>query len=156
MAGVASVVIAVIGLFVVNSGDDGSDPGGNDSAAGDEPTHYFMYGTMMPGHLRYPAIDDFVVSTASDSVPGSLYDTGAGYPAAKFGEGDGQIQGVLLEIVPEREVEAATVIADLEGNLFRPVTVETDSGTSAIAYEYIGSTDGMAPIPDGVWDGQEA
>jgi gamma-glutamylcyclotransferase (GGCT)/AIG2-like uncharacterized protein YtfP len=150
IAAVASALIAVVGLFVVN-GDNGDDGG---SAPEEEATQYFMYGTMMPGHLRYPAIDQFVASTTPDTVSGSLFDTGSGYPAAKF-DGGGQVHGFLLTLAPERAAEATRVIAELEGNFYRPVNVETQSGATAIAYEFVESTDGMTPIPDGVWDGQE-
>ena len=148
IAAVASVLVALVGLFLVNRGDGGSAPER-------EATQYFVYGTMMPGHLRYPNIDQFVSSTTPDTVSGSLFDTGAGYPAAKF-DGDGQVHGFLLVVVPGRAVEAAEVIAELESNLFRPANVETQSGATAIAYEFVGSTDGMTPIPDGVWDDREA
>lgn len=111
-----------------------------------------MYGTMMPGHLRYPAIDDFVASTARDRVAGRLFDN----PAAKFGAGDDEVEGYVLRIVPDRAAKAAETIAELEGNLYRPVTVETRGGTTAVAYEFIGSAEGMEEPPDGVWDREES
>ena len=84
-----------------------------------------------------------------------MYDTGAGYHAAKFAAGDAEVDGYVLRIRPDRAAEATETIAELEGNMFRPVTVETRGGTTAVAYEYIGSTEGMEELPEGVWDREE-
>lgn len=146
IAGVVSAIIAAVALFATN------DSGAPAPPAPAEEALYFMYGTMKPGHVRYPAIDDFVASTTPDSVAGRLFDTGAGYPAAKFAAGDAEVEGYVLRIRLDRAAEATETIAELEGNLFRPVTVETRGGTTAVAYEYIGSTEGMEELPDGVWD----
>ena len=151
IAGIVSAVIAVVALFATN--DSGAPA---PAAPAEEETTYFMYGTMKPGHLRYPAIDDFVASTARDRVAGRLFDTGAGYPAAKFVDGDAEVEGYVVRIRPDRAAEANETIAELEGNQFRPVTVETRGGTRAVAYEYIGSTEGMEELPDGVWDREES
>lgn len=149
--GALSVLLAAIALLV----GDGLLSKDNRPSA-EQATHYFMYGTMKPGHLRYPSIDQFVASTTDDSVEGILYDTGAGYPAANFRDGGEDIHGHVLRILPDKVSEAAGTIAELEGNLFRPVTVRTKSGITAIAYEYIGPTDGMTRISDGFWNGDEA
>ncbi len=150
IAGVASVLIAAIALIIGERGPDNPEP----RAAAEAGTHYFMYGTMMPGHLRYPAIDDFVATTSPDKISGRLFDSGAKYPAGKFG-GGGEISGFVLRLSPDSAKEAAAVIAELEGNLFRPQTVKTKAGVTAIAYEFNGSTDGLAAIPSGVWDRPE-
>jgi gamma-glutamylcyclotransferase (GGCT)/AIG2-like uncharacterized protein YtfP len=130
----------------------GGDRDGHGSVPAEGAQHLFMYGTMKPGHSRYPGIDQFVASTTPNTVVGRLFDTGAGYPAAKFGEDGGRITGYVLRLIPERSAQATEAIADLEGNLFRPVTVETESGVTATAYEYIASTEGMTLISDGIWD----
>jgi gamma-glutamylcyclotransferase (GGCT)/AIG2-like uncharacterized protein YtfP len=150
IAGVVSAVIAGVALFATNDSGAPASP-----TPAEEATSYFMYGTMMPGHLRYPEIDDFVASTTPDRVAGRLFDSGAGYPAAKFAAGDAEVEGYVLRIRPDRAAEATETIAELEGNLFRPVTVETSGGTTAVAYEYIGSTEDMEELPDGVWDREE-
>lgn len=151
IAALASTLIAAVALLVTN--DSGSD---EPKPSAQEATHYFMYGTMMPGHLRYPEIDDFIRSTTRDRVEGQIFDSGASYPVAKFDAGDTEVQGYLLRILPGKEADAARTIAELEGNLFRPVTVETRGGTEAIAYEWVGSTEGLEELPDGVWDRGEA
>jgi gamma-glutamylcyclotransferase (GGCT)/AIG2-like uncharacterized protein YtfP len=151
IAAVASTLIAAVALFAASdSGPDEPEP------SAQEATHYFMYGTMMPGHLRYPEIDDFVESTTRDRVAGHLFDSGLGYPAATFDAGETEVEGYVLRILPGEEAEAAKTIADQENNLFSPVTVETRGGTEAIAYEWVGSTEGLEELPDGVWDREEA
>lgn len=117
----------------------------------------FAYGTTMPGHLRYPLIEDFVAETTRASVPGRLYDSGSGYPAAKFGGGSGQgtIEGYLLRLRPERVAEAKRTFTEFEAGLFEPVSITTDGGVTAMAYEWIGPIDGLSKL-DGIWTGREA
>jgi gamma-glutamylcyclotransferase (GGCT)/AIG2-like uncharacterized protein YtfP len=45
----------------------------------------FVYGTLMPGHLRWSMIAPHAVDHRPAVVPGQLYDTGHGWPAAAFG-----------------------------------------------------------------------
>ena len=69
----------------------------------------FVYGTLMPGRLRWPLIADDVVRQRPSAVPGTLYDTGLGYPAFVVG-GDHRVPGWLLGL-SER---ASTVFEQLE------------------------------------------
>jgi gamma-glutamylcyclotransferase (GGCT)/AIG2-like uncharacterized protein YtfP len=151
IAAVAGVLVAVIALFI----DRGSDESPSAAPASAE-SYLFVYGTTMPGHLRYPRIEDFVAETSRARVPGRLYDSGNGYPAAKFGGGSsqGSIEGYLLRLRPERAAEARRAFTELEGGLFEPVPVTTDGGVSATAYEWIGPVDGLTRL-DGMWNGPE-
>lgn len=112
----------------------------------------FVYGTLMPGHLRWPALRPYAVATERATVPGRLWDTGRGYPAARFGDaGDGgEIPGVLVAVEPERIAEAVAVLdrIEVEGVLYRRVSVVTSAGP-AITYEWLGSTEGMRGLPSG-------
>jgi gamma-glutamylcyclotransferase (GGCT)/AIG2-like uncharacterized protein YtfP len=123
------------------------------TASTGEPTQVFVYGTTQPGHVRYEFIEDFVAHTRPARVVGQLFDTGAGYPAAKFGEGRSLIEGHLLELHPDLVDEAFRTFAEIEADLYAPVEVETVEGESATAYEWIGSTDGFELL-DGVWTGE--
>ena len=135
-----------------------NNEGGNAPASPptEERSYYFVYGTSMPGHLRYSIIEEFVAEAKPARVSGRLYDTGAGYPAAKFGGGQSVIKGFLLRIRPEREFEADRAFTGTEAGLFQAVRVETLSGVEATAFEWAGSTEGMQPIESGVWAGEEA
>lgn len=153
IAAVASVLVAVIALFV-DSGDEVPAPAPTSSPAA---AHIFAYGTTMPGHLRHSLIQDFVAEAVPAGVPGRLYDSGSGYPAAKFGGGSGQgtIEGYLLRLRPGREAEAMRAFTAFEAGLFEPVAVTTVDGVPATAYEWIGSVDGLTPLT-GRWQGPEA
>ncbi len=151
IAAIAGVLVAVIALFIDRGGDAGPSP-----APTSADTYMFVYGTTMPGHLRYSQIEDFVAETSEASVPGRLYDSGNGYPAAKFGGGSGQgsIKGYLLRLRPDRVAEARRAFTAFEAGLFEPVPVTTDSGVNATAFEWIDPIDGM-PRLEGMWDGPE-
>lgn len=142
IAAVAGVLVAVLALFVDRGGD--AHPSSPD-------TYIFVYGTTMPGQSRYSLIEDFVAETIRASTTGRLYDSGSGYPAAKFG-GSGTIEGYLLRLRPERVTEAKRTFTEIEAGLFDPVPVTTHSGVTATAYEWIGSVDGL-PRLDGMWNG---
>jgi gamma-glutamylcyclotransferase (GGCT)/AIG2-like uncharacterized protein YtfP len=116
----------------------------------------FVYGTTMPGHQRYEYIQDFVAEATPDRVTGRLYDSGFGYPAAKFGGGQRPIEGYLLRLRPDRVSEARRTFTEMEAGLFEAVPVETESGVTATGYEWIGSIDGMPLIEDGRWNGPQA
>ena len=144
IAAVAGVLVAVIALFIDRGGD----------AKPPKDTYMFVYGTTMPGHLRYSMIEDFVAEATRASVSGRLYDSGNGYPAAKF-SGEGVIEGYLLRLRPDRVAEAKRAFTEFEGGLFEPVAVTTKDGVAATAYEWIRSVDGLVRL-DGMWTGHEA
>lgn len=149
IAAVVGVAITVAALFLAM--DDGAEP---PPARAEEQTRLFVYGTSMPDHRNYPQIAEFVAEATPARVEGQLWDTGEGYPAAKFGAGLGTIDGFLLRLRPDRASEALRVMTQIESGLFERVTVETESGQTAWAYEWIGSTDGMEPV-EGMWSGPE-
>jgi gamma-glutamylcyclotransferase (GGCT)/AIG2-like uncharacterized protein YtfP len=150
MAAVAGVIVAVLGLILSSKPEDGVPLSTSRSA-----TFFFVYGTTMPDHLRYPLIEEYIAAFVPDRVTGRLYDTGIGYPAAKFGGGQSMIEGYRLEIRDGREVEARRAFTALETGLFDPVTIRTESGATVTAYEWIGSVDRMELIEEGRWDRPE-
>lgn len=115
------------------------------------PSAVFVYGTLMPDHWRFPAIEHFVASRRPATVPGRLYDTGEGYPAARFDE-HGEVRGWLLEIRPGLAGAALATLDQIEGDLYRPVEVVTTDGDEAISYEWDEDVDDLYPL-DGEWKG---
>lgn len=109
----------------------------------------FVYGTLRPGEERWPLVEDAVVRTEPAEVRGAQWDTGQGYPAAVFGA-NGTIPGDVLRIAPERWSEVIDWLDRIEGEgtLYRRVVVETPVGP-AVSYEWMGATDGFAPLPHG-------
>lgn len=130
-----------------------------------EPLDLFVYGTLQPGRGRWDAIaaDCDVVGPASTS--GELWDTGRGWPAARFGETDagleevGTVHGTLLRprgpAAAARLYRAADAI-EAEGELFRRVAVRVSvAGGDGWAASYGWFPDRGEPpgrrIADGRW-----
>jgi gamma-glutamylcyclotransferase (GGCT)/AIG2-like uncharacterized protein YtfP len=110
----------------------------------------FVYGTLMPGEPLWPALAPFAVSWQVVSAAGLLWDTGRGYPAVRFLERGGEVPGVLVILDPARSAEAVELLDEIEeeGRLYRRVEVVTSAGP-AFAYEWLGPTDGLRPLPAG-------
>ncbi len=94
----------------------------------------FVYGTLMPGHLRWGLIAPFAVSHRPATADGQLYDTGQGWPAASFHAtlhpatgadrpdaaappepGGAQIEGWLVEVDPASVSSLLTQLDEVEG-----------------------------------------
>jgi gamma-glutamylcyclotransferase (GGCT)/AIG2-like uncharacterized protein YtfP len=114
-----------------------------------QPLGIFVYGTLMPGRLRWPMIRSVVIAATEAVVHGVLYDTGFGYPAACFDEA-GRVEGWLLELDPQRRSRTLDLLDRVEGSGYRRVEVETTDGHRALAYEWLGPREGLAPLPR--WD----
>jgi gamma-glutamylcyclotransferase (GGCT)/AIG2-like uncharacterized protein YtfP len=107
----------------------------------------FVYGTLAPGEPAWSQIAPYVSEHREAAVPGRLYDTGRGYPAAVFAGGDSLVQGwcCTLADAPFAELDA------FEGSEYRRITVRCTDGTQAVAYDWIASLDGCRYIPNGSW-----
>jgi gamma-glutamylcyclotransferase (GGCT)/AIG2-like uncharacterized protein YtfP len=96
----------------------------------------FVYGTLRPGEERWVHLAPYVVGDGLDTtVAGDVYDTGLHYPAARFG-GAGRIVGRVYELTDLSN--ALAHLDDVEGavrGLYRRVTVVTETGDTAWAYE---------------------
>jgi gamma-glutamylcyclotransferase (GGCT)/AIG2-like uncharacterized protein YtfP len=120
-------------------------------------THLFVYGTLRPGQQRWPFLEPFVTDEGRDeSVVGSLYDTGRGYPAAKF-DRSGTIFGRVYPLKLDRLDEGLKLLDEVEGaviDLFRRVAITTSTGVEAWAYEYCGEPQ-FPEIARGDWIAQQ-
>ena len=112
----------------------------------------FVYGTLMPGELRWPALRPFAVGWEPVTARGRLWDTRMGYPAARFdgAHGDGQIPGFLITLDDRRLSGAVATLDRIEGEgvLYRRLTVTT-SGGDAFSYEWLGSVEGLPELTEG-------
>lgn len=117
-------------------------------------TWLFAYGTLLPAQPRWHHLEPFVADEGlDDAVPGTLFDTGLGYPAAAFDDGDGTIVGRCFAMIDDRLDEALAVLDEVEGavdGLYRRVEVVTASGRTAQAYAYGGGL-ALTPIAHGSW-----
>ena len=116
-------------------------------------THLFVYGTLRPGEQRWPYLAPFVDDEGHDDVvPGALYDTGRGYPAARF-DHCGTIRGRVYPLRVDRLDECLQLLDEVEAavlDLFRRVAITTSTGVGAWAYEYCGETQ-LPEIVSGSW-----
>ena len=110
----------------------------------------FVYGTLMPGRLRWGLLSPVAVSTVADSVDGQLYDTREGWPAAQFG-GSGSIPGWVIGVLPVDLVELRPVLDEVETG-FRRVPVRTVGGLEAWGYEVVEVGAGWPAIDR--WEGR--
>ncbi|MGD9705633.1 MAG: gamma-glutamylcyclotransferase [Acidimicrobiia bacterium] len=115
--------------------------------------HLFVYGTLLPGEARWPFLAPFVASEGRpDTARGELFDTGRGYPAARFGADD-RIEGATFALVDSTLSSALQELDEVEGavaGLYRRTTITTGSGLMAFAYEYGGGLT-LAKISSGSW-----
>src|SRR5215218_2498392 len=110
----------------------------------------FVYGTLMPGEPLWPLLEPYAADWAPATSFGRLWDTGNGYPGARFdGRGD-PVSGVLVLLDGARTTKAVEVLDDIEeeGTLYRRVEVTT-SGGPAFAYEWLGAVEGLRMLPEG-------
>lgn len=109
----------------------------------------FVYGTLMPGGSRWPALEPFASGWEPATAPGTLWDTGRGYPAIRF-DAVGTVPGFVVTLDGRRLPEALAALdaIEAEGVLYRRVEVETSRGR-AVSYEWLGPTDGLVPLPEG-------
>lgn len=115
----------------------------------------FVYGTLMPGEALWPALEPFAVAWRPASAAGRIWDTGLGYPAVRFDAGAGPVPGVVVDLDPERAGAAISLLDGIEeeGRLYRRVEVVTTGGP-AYAYEWLGPTEGLTPLPEGWRSGE--
>ncbi|HEX2273906.1 MAG TPA: gamma-glutamylcyclotransferase [Acidimicrobiales bacterium] len=118
------------------------------------PTRLFVYGTLMPGQERWPVLLPYARSSEPATARGQLWDTGVGYPAARFDDTGRDFPGALVTIAAELLTDVVRTLDRIEGEgvLFRRVEISTSAGP-AFSYEWIGPTEGLSPLPNG-WLGR--
>ena len=103
----------------------------------------------MPGHLRWWMLEEVAVASREAVVPGTLYDTGNGWPAASFGEGPG-IPGWVVTLELGSAEELGTLLRRLDamegiaedpdpiGDPYVRRRIPLDDGTEAWGYDATG------------------
>jgi gamma-glutamylcyclotransferase (GGCT)/AIG2-like uncharacterized protein YtfP len=120
----------------------------------------FVYGTLMPGRLRWPILEPYSIGFRDAAVPGALYDSGQGWPLAVFGhEGAGPrggvVPGVLVELDPVRVDEVLLLLDHVEdtvAGVFERRLVETTDGAPAWTYHCLLDVSGLERIER--WEGR--
>ena len=113
---------------------------GTAAAPGDAPA-VFVYGTLLPGHLRWSLVAPFVATSHTAWASGWLFDTGRHYPAALFAGGHeggagaaaGEVHGAVLVLRPERTIAALEVLDLVEGDEYSRIEIGvTAVGSTAV------------------------
>ena len=116
-----------------------------------EPPCLFVYGTLQPGHLRWPFLEPFAIGDQPAEVVGELFDSNYGWPVARFTDLAGDVvPGTLVELDPERADEALGVMDDVEAtatDLLVRIAVTTVDGRAAWAYHCAAPEPDMVRIP---------
>ncbi|HEV7650386.1 MAG TPA: gamma-glutamylcyclotransferase family protein [Actinophytocola sp.] len=111
----------------------------------DLPPRLFVYGTLRPGASHWHLIAPHVTGEPRRTrLPGTLYDTGFGYPALRLAAASG-VPGWLVELAAPAAI--LSTVDEYEGAGFRRVRVTVDGGTQAWTYVWTGPVDGMRPLP---------
>jgi gamma-glutamylcyclotransferase (GGCT)/AIG2-like uncharacterized protein YtfP len=119
------------------------------------PDIVFVYGTLLPGESRWHHLARFVDDAGrDDAVPGRLFDTGLGFPAAVFDEDAVTSISGRHFVLSAQTLDAALAHLDevegaADGGYVRTV-VQTRSGASAWSYAYGGGLE-LRPIESGSW-----
>jgi gamma-glutamylcyclotransferase (GGCT)/AIG2-like uncharacterized protein YtfP len=112
----------------------------------------FVYGTLMPGRLRWPLLEPFATGHRPATVPGELYDAGRGWPVAVLADspdGTGHVPGYVVELDPGSLAACLALIDDVEEtetDELRRIEVVTTAGERAWAYHYTPSPAGHTRI----------
>ena len=109
------------------------------------PARLFVYGTLLPGHERWPHLAPFATTWTDATAVGRLYDTGHDFPCAVFVADGEPIPGVVVELADGRRDEALEAMDRIEGFLYRRIEVDTSAGP-AWSYEWMGRTDDLTAI----------
>jgi gamma-glutamylcyclotransferase (GGCT)/AIG2-like uncharacterized protein YtfP len=135
----------------------------------------FVYGTLMPGHLRWSMLAGHAIDRVRATAPGRLFDTGEGWPAAQFTAlvaakgGDGAVEtipGWLIRVDPPQPDELLTVLDAMEGISEPPVPaadpylrveveVVLSSGERVVAWAYHATRVGPHWQPIDRWQGAD-
>ena len=93
-------------------------------------TRLFVYGTLTPDGGAWELLEPWTVGeVTADAVPGVLYDTGRGYPAATFAaDAPALVHGVVVQLDPGRADAALAALDRYEADEYGRVTVRTRAG----------------------------
>ena len=108
----------------------------------------FVYGTLLPGESRWPLLAPFAAEVVEANATGRLFDTGRGYPAARFVDGPAWIAGAWVRVGDEPWESVLEMLDGVEGTLYRRVEVLTTAGP-AVSYEWLGDTTSLRELPAG-------
>jgi gamma-glutamylcyclotransferase (GGCT)/AIG2-like uncharacterized protein YtfP len=140
---------AAIGL-AGEPGPDGLDVAPISGAASPDgwPDRVFVYGTLQPGDVAWHRVERHVTDTPEATrLPGTLYDTGLGYPALHADPAGPGVPGWTLRL--RTPAVALAELDEYEGVDYRRIRVVDSTGRLCWTYVWTAGTDGMARLADG-------
>lgn len=99
---------------------------------------FFVYGTLKPGHERWPILEPHAKSITRAWVSGTLYDLGA-YPAMKFNTPE-IVPGYVVETGESADLLRSIDVVEGHPFLFVRKNVSVDVGMDTITahgYEFV-------------------
>jgi gamma-glutamylcyclotransferase (GGCT)/AIG2-like uncharacterized protein YtfP len=132
------------------AGPDGLDvvPVSGVPSADDWPDRVFVYGTLRPGDVAWWRIAPHVVDEPRVTrLPGTLYDTGLGYPALHPEPTGDPVPGWTLRL--RSPARALAELDEYEGACYRRVRVVDSTGRLCWTYLWSAAVDGMARLANG-------
>lgn len=110
----------------------------------DHPRRLFVYGTLQPGGSHWPMLAPRVTGTPRRAeLGGTLFDTGAGYPALRLGAGPG-VAGWVVELTAP--AAALSTVDTYEGPMYQRIRATLWDGTQAWTYVWTAPFDGMRKL----------
>lgn len=109
------------------------------------PPRVFVYGTLQPGCSAWSLAAPWVHGEPRRAeVPGTLYDTGEGYPGLLLGTG-GLVPGWVLPLADP--VAALAALDEYEGEEYRRIRLTLADGTVCWTYVFAAATTGFRVVP---------
>jgi gamma-glutamylcyclotransferase (GGCT)/AIG2-like uncharacterized protein YtfP len=123
-------------------------------------TSLFVYGTLMPGHLRWPMLAPHAVGHRPAAARGRIYDSGQGWPVARLVDRTGHdeddlVPGWVVDLDGGAVDDLLVELDEMEGvdrGLYDRVVVDLVDGGTAWAYSCGTPVDELPRIPG--WAGR--
>ena len=115
--------------------------------------HVFVYGTLLPGDVRWRYLAQFVSDEGVPDRSVARCSTPASTIPRRSSTTSGTILGRTFAVAPEVLDDCLSVLdveEDTVGGRYRRVAVRTHRGTEVWSYEYGFGLD-LTPIPSGDW-----
>jgi gamma-glutamylcyclotransferase (GGCT)/AIG2-like uncharacterized protein YtfP len=112
------------------------------------PSRVFVYGLLMPGQPSWPLMAPHDTGEPRAAVlPGSVSDTGLGFPALTRDGAVGEVPGYVVELADP--LDALPGLDEYEGPEYRRVRVVLGDGTVCWTYLWVETSVPLTPLPHG-------
>jgi len=119
----------------------------------EHPGRLFVYGTLQPDASDWWRLEPHATGEPRPAaLPGTLFDTGLGYPALRLGNGPG-VSGWVVDLA--EPAAALSTMDDYEGAEYRRVRVSLPGGPLCWTYVWINPTAGLRMLT-GPWGSANA